>query len=71
VDCDNEWEWDGLALDDGRASETATWWYGGDGERVTRWVRLGTGTSTGGTANLSFACTWGGRRCDVDVSCGC
>jgi hypothetical protein len=71
VDCDNECEWGGLALDDGRASEMATWWYGGEGERVTRCVRLGTGTNTGGNVSLSFACTYGGRRCDADVSCGC
>jgi hypothetical protein len=36
-DCDSENEWDGLCLDDGRASGAALWlWYGGDGERVTK-----------------------------------
>jgi hypothetical protein len=47
-ECDSENEWDGcLGLDDGRASE-AMWEYGGDGERVTKCVRLG----TGGTAEM-------------------
>lgn len=43
-ECDSENEWDGLGLDDGRASEAA-WEYGGDGERVTKCVRLGTGAA--------------------------
>lgn len=42
--CDSENEWDGLGLDDGRASEAA-WEYCGDGERVTKCVRLGTGAA--------------------------
>jgi hypothetical protein len=43
-ECDSENEWDGLGLDDGRASEAA-WEYVGDGERVTKCVRLGTGVA--------------------------
>lgn len=45
-DCNSENEWDGLCLDDGRASEVAAWEYGGDGERVTKCDRLGTGKDT-------------------------
>jgi hypothetical protein len=48
-DWDPENEWDGLCRDDGRASEAA-WEYVGDGERVTKCVRLGVSLSlTGGT----------------------
>lgn len=52
-ECDSENERVCLGLDDGRASEAATWWwcwwcgrcwlYGGVGERVTKRARLGTG----------------------------
>jgi len=65
-DWDSENEWDGLCLDDGRASEAA-WEYGGDGERVTNSVRLGTGA--GEIASLSLTGTYG-RRFDTDVICG-
>ena len=53
-ECDSENEWDGLGLDDGRASEAA-WEYVGDGERVTKCVRLGTGTAE--VASLSLTGT--------------
>lgn len=66
-DIDSENEWVGLGLDDGRASEVAAWaWMydGGDGERVTKWARLGTGETVG--------FTWAGAYCrgfDTDVIC--
>lgn len=66
-DIDSENEWVGLGLDDGRASEVAAWaWMydGGDGERVTKWARLGTGETAG--------LTWAGAYCrgfDTDVIC--
>jgi hypothetical protein len=65
-DCGSENEWDGLGLDDGRASEAA-WEYGGDGERVTKCVRLGTGAEV--MVSLSLTGTYG-RRFDTDVICG-